>query len=113
MIMKPVDFAMEEIGIKEWKEGSNPRIIEYHAVTTLGAKDDAIPWCASFVSWCIEKARLKGFNVPSSTRSAAARSYLKWSKSSLKNPQYGDVCIFQRGQSAARTGSMDADVYHP
>jgi uncharacterized protein (TIGR02594 family) len=38
-------------------------------------RDDETPWCAGFVGHCLETA-----GVPS-TRSAAARSYLKWGTS--------------------------------
>lgn len=65
--------ARKELGVKE-RQGSddNPRIVEYHSVTTLRATDDEVPWCASFVGWCLAQA---GYNH---TRSAAARSYLTY-----------------------------------
>jgi uncharacterized protein (TIGR02594 family) len=68
----------------------NPRILEYHKVTDLSATDDETPWCASFVSWCIEMAGGK------STRSASARSYLGWGVP-VDVPQVGDVVVLRRG----------------
>jgi uncharacterized protein (TIGR02594 family) len=97
--VNPIDFAIDELGVVEWAHGSNPRILEYHSTTSLAAKDDAIPWCASFVSWCIDKAVRKGWKGPHSIGSASARSWLRWSVSSKKNPKFGDLCVFQRGKS--------------
>lgn len=48
--------------------GSNPRIEQYHAAVGPAATDE-VPWCASFVGWCLE---VSGFR---SSRSPAAISY--------------------------------------
>lgn len=50
----------------------NPRIIEYHASTSLKAKDDETAWCSSFVNWCVTKAGFKG------TNNAGAASWVSW-----------------------------------
>jgi uncharacterized protein (TIGR02594 family) len=50
----------------------NPQILKYHATTTLRASADEVPWCASFVGWCLQEAGL------ASSRSAAAASYAFW-----------------------------------
>lgn len=50
----------------------NPRIVQYHATTTLKATDDETPWCSSFVNWCVTQAGLTG------TNSAAASSWKYW-----------------------------------
>lgn len=73
--------------------GSNPRIVEYHQVTTLRAQDDATPWCASFLSWVLEQAGVR------STRSARAKSYLDWG-SALDHPRLGAIVVFHRGSGA-------------
>lgn len=52
----------------------NPRIIEYHATTTLKATADETPWCSSFVNWALKQSNIKG------TNSAAAISWMKWGK---------------------------------
>jgi len=70
----------------------NPRILEYHACTTLKATDDETPWCSSFVNWCMYHA---GF-MP--TRSAAARSWLDWGLR-LTEPVQGCIVVFRRGSS--------------
>lgn len=70
-------IATEEIGQTEISgDQNNPRIIQYHASTTLHAAADEIPWCSSFVNWCLREAGIKG------TRSAAAASWLTWGKPS-------------------------------
>jgi uncharacterized protein (TIGR02594 family) len=66
-------MARGELGQKELKGAEdNPRIREYHAATTMGAKPDEVAWCSSFVNWCLAKAGLHG------TRSAAAASWVEW-----------------------------------
>lgn len=70
----------------------NPRILEYHATTTLPdgiAGEDETPWCSSFVNWCIEEAGVGG------TDSAAARSWLTWG-TALAEPRKGAVVVFRR-----------------
>ena len=88
--MSPYEMAKGELGVKElpgWEH--NARILEYHSMTGLGAKDDETSWCAAFVSWCIEKSGLK------SMRSARARDYLKWGVAC--EPEEGCVVILSRG----------------
>lgn len=72
-----LDIAKAELGVKEIPgKKHNERILEYHKATSLESTEDEVPWCSSFVSWCLEKA-----GVPS-TRNAWARSYLAWGKRS-------------------------------
>jgi len=66
-------IAKKERGVKEVVGmNDNPRIIEYHSVTTLRGTEDEIPWCSSFVCWCLQQAGYKH------TKSAAAKSYLDY-----------------------------------
>lgn len=86
-------IARNEIGQKEVVgKKSNPRIVQYHQATTLKATDDETAWCSAFVCWCLELAGEK------STKSAAARSYLKWGKA-IKDFPVGAVVVLQRGTS--------------
>ncbi|HTF97346.1 MAG TPA: TIGR02594 family protein [Cellvibrio sp.] len=86
-------IATKEIGQKEVVgKGSNPRIIKYHASTTLKAKSDEIPWCSSFVNWVIKEAGMQG------TNSAAAASWLTWGeKSSAKT---GAITVIRNANAA-------------
>lgn len=72
-----MDIARKEIGQKEIVgHHDNPRILAYHATTTLKATDDETPWCSSFVNWCLKKSGIKG------TDSAAAKSWIHWGEPS-------------------------------
>jgi hypothetical protein len=66
-------IAMREQGQAEIKgPAANPRIIEYHAATTLRARSDETAWCSSFANWCMQQAGIPG------TKSAAAISWMHW-----------------------------------
>ena len=85
-------YAWMELGQKEIAgDADNPRIIEYHSATTLKATDDEVPWCSSFVNWCMRKAGLVG------TGSAAARSWLTWGVDGVL--EYGEVAVISRGSN--------------
>lgn len=97
------NIAQQELGTVEYAgPAHNPRIIEYHATTTLKAPADEVPWCSSFVNWCIKDAGLAG------TNSAAARSWLKWGKK-LTKPKRGCIVIYSssRGPASGHVGFFD------
>lgn len=82
-------IALLELGQKEVSGSkSNPKIIEYHKQTSLKAKDDETPWCASFVNWCLGRAGIKGNN------SARAKDFLKWGTAGTG--EIGDIAVFNR-----------------
>ena len=84
------DAAVNEIGQKEIKgDDDNPRIIEYHKATTLRATQDEVPWCSSFVNWCLQQAGYTG------TRSAAAASWLAWG-THIVEPVKGCIVVVSR-----------------
>lgn len=94
--------ALAEVGQREVPgAGANPRIVEYHAATTLRATSDEVAWCAAFVSWVLERA---GFR---STRSAAAASYCDWGEPSLA--RRGSIVVLHnpaaRGSNLTRSGN--------
>ncbi|WP_269585328.1 TIGR02594 family protein [Roseibium sp. Sym1] len=93
-------IALEELNTTEFSgDDHNPRIIEYHSTTTLKARADEVPWCSSFVNWCVEQAGLAG------TKSAAARSWLQWG-AGLAHPQKGCIVVFSssRGPTSGHVG---------
>lgn len=91
-------IAMSELGQKEYEgAASNPRIVEYHSVTTLKATDDETPWCAAFVNWVLHEA-----GEPT-TDSAAALSFIKWG-TRVTEPAYGDLVIFDHGHGRGHVG---------
>lgn len=93
MIPKWLTIAEGELGVSEIHGAlNNPRIVDYHKTTTLKASTDEVPWCASFVGWCLEAAGI------TPTHSAAARSYMNWGKELLK-PEFGCIAVLRRGPS--------------
>ncbi|MBD1208519.1 MAG: TIGR02594 family protein [Ignavibacteria bacterium] len=87
------DIATYELGTAEiFGDTHNSRIVEYHAATSLRATSDEVPWCASFVNWCLKKATITG------TNSARARSFLTWGVAvSLEEAERGDIVVLSRG----------------
>lgn len=83
--------AFYEIGQQEWKDPGkeNPRIVNYHAHTTLRATTDEVPWCSSFCCFVMETNGIK------STNSAASLSWLNWGRE-LETPKRGCIVIFDR-----------------
>lgn len=82
--------ALGELGQRELPgHNQNARIVAYHQATTLKATEDEVPWCSSFVCWCLDQAGLP------STRSAAAASYNVWGRP-VAAPARGVVLVFTR-----------------
>lgn len=84
-------IARQELGETE-DDGAadNQRIVAYHASTSGGAAPDAVPWCASFVNWCLEQADLSGSD------SKLARSWLGWGEP-INEPRLGCIVVLERG----------------
>lgn len=68
----------------------HPRILTYHSSTTLRATADEVPWCSSFVNWCMVAVGEPG------TDSARARSWLHYGVP-LRVPALGCVVVLKRG----------------
>lgn len=104
--MKPhwLEIAEKEIGVHEVKGGENPRILEYHAATSLHAREDEIPWCAAFVNWCLKQADVWG------TNSAAAISFASWGVK-LTEPKEGCIVVIRQRKSGTdqATGSSSGN----
>ncbi len=109
--MRWLDYAEGELGQRELRGAShNPRILQYHATTTLGVwgrSRDETAWCSSFINWCFTKAGVQG------TDNALARSWASWGeKVPLGDWQPGDVIVIKRRKKGSdrRTGSRGG--YH-
>ena len=88
-----LQVAKKEMGVLEIPgEEHNERILLYHDYTTLDASTDEVPWCSSFVNFCIAKCDL---SLPY-TRSARARSWLLWGQQQ-SIPAYGCIVVMKRG----------------
>jgi uncharacterized protein (TIGR02594 family) len=89
-----LEIAERELGVSEVSGSKhNPRIVEYHKTTTLAAVEDEVPWCASFVNWCLKEAGIKGSGL------ASARSFLQWGYPVDKFTK-GAIVIFKRGSKS-------------
>lgn len=91
-----VRVAFGEVGVVEYTQPgkSNHRIERYHEITRAGVADDQVPWCSSFVSFCLEMAGVV------STKSKAAISYGGW----------GDVCGIDKFGCVILFGKSDPDA---
>lgn len=100
LIEKAYKSALEDLNL-DWNEKDGPEsnklITEcYKAVDGLGnpemIDDSKTAWCSCYVNKKIQDVGGKG------TRSAAARSWLRWGQE-VKEPRVGDIVIFKRGNS--------------
>lgn len=86
-----LEIASHELGVCEIVGlDNNKRILQYHSETSLKATTDEIPWCSSFVNWCMKQSMIKG------TYSASARSWLNWGYPC--EPINGCIVILKRGK---------------
>jgi uncharacterized protein (TIGR02594 family) len=87
-----ISIAEDELGTEEdtIDNKHNPRIIEYHATTTLKAKEDETAWCSSFVNWVMEKSGYAG------TNSASSHSWKNWGDG-LSKPAIGAIAFIDWG----------------
>lgn len=97
---KIIDFTNTWMPIAEREKGqievsghtNNPKIIAYHATTTLKAKTDEVAWCSSFVNWVLKEAKIAG------TDSAAAISWTSWGEKTIAKS--GAVTIIRNTKAA-------------
>lgn len=97
---KWIAVARKYVGTKEVPgSGNNPVIIRWWQAIKSAIRDDLSPWCAGFVGGVLEEAGIV------SSRSAAARSYLKYG-SKLSDPCYGCIVVFWRGSPSGWSGHV-------
>ena len=83
--------ARSQMGVSEVPgSGNSKQVLEYHATTTLKATQDSVPWCSSFVNWCMEQAGYRG------TKSAAAASWLSYGSECGEFKPHGSIVILKR-----------------
>lgn len=93
-------IALGEQGQREIAgAAANPRILEYHATTTLRATSDEVAWCSAFVNWVLV---LAGYRA---TKSAMARSWLGGGER-VSQPEYGDIVVFRRPGGGPQAGHV-------
>jgi uncharacterized protein (TIGR02594 family) len=95
-----MDVALSEAGVKNFAVGSsNPRVEEYHRSVTAALWNDKIPWCSTFLHWCMQQAGVPG------TKSGLARSWLNWG-TPLSAPKYGCIVVLWREQPDSAKGHV-------
>jgi uncharacterized protein (TIGR02594 family) len=97
-----LSVAWGEVGQHEVAgKASNPRVLEYHATTSLHAEADEVAWCSSFVNWCMRKAGGRG------TGSAAAASWCTWGVAC--EPRLGAVVVLHNAAAAGTSLSSSGN----
>lgn len=95
-----LDHARAYLGLREIPgRAHNPKIINWWRKIRMGFSDDETPWCAGFVGGVLEECGIR------SSRSAAARSYVKFGKK-LSKPAYGCIVVFWRGKRTGWSGHV-------
>lgn len=88
------ETAKADLGVWEWAEGDNPRVLAYYREAGVPQARDEVPWCAAFVGAVLARCGVQG------TGSLLARSYESWGRSvPLQEAQPGDVVVLSRGAS--------------
>lgn len=97
-----IAVAKEEVGVKEIAgKDHNPKIIEYHSLTSGKFQDDETPWCSSFVNWVMSQVGIKG------TNSAGAYSWKDWGQK-LDKPAYGSLAVVVNKNGTGHVGFVVA-----
>jgi uncharacterized protein (TIGR02594 family) len=97
---KWIDVARGYIGSREIKGAKhNLHIVRWWQAIKSTIRDDEQPWCAAFVGGVLEECGIQ------SSRSAAARSYMKWGKN-LVTPALGCIVVFWRGSPKSWSGHV-------
>ena len=92
--------AREYIGLREIVGPKhNAIILRWWEAIKAPFRDDETPWCAGYVGGVLEAEGIK------STRSAAARSYLKFG-TALPAPAVGCIVVFWRGKPSGWSGHV-------
>lgn len=88
--------ARGELGVSEIRGRQHEaRVLDYHASTSLRARNDETAWCSSFVNWSMAEGGVRG------TGSARARDWLSWGQTVPREAAQvrpGDVIVFPRGK---------------
>ena len=115
------DIAEKYIGTEESPRGSNcgPVVNKFKAATTLDPKGDW-PWCAAFVSFCVQKLVKESDteSIDAPPLLAAAYSFEGWGKKNNAlvftpketkyTPTRGDIVIFNFSHVGIVTGKESA-----
>src|SRR6188768_2765602 len=92
MIPAWYQVGLEELGQAEAPgKRENPRIAKYHSYTGLAAVSEVVPWCGSFIAYCMATAKIPYRR----STAASAADWLQWGRP-LKTPILGAVGVKAR-----------------
>lgn len=98
-----ISVARKYVGLKEVQgPQNNPKIGEWLAKLKLGWRDDATPWCGTFLGGVLIESGLESKVVAGP---AGAQSWLKLPVK-LDKPAYGCVVVFWRGKPTSGLGHV-------
>lgn len=106
---RPIDVARAELksNVSEIPgTANNPRIVLYHSTTNGGAAPDEVPWCSSFVNFCVEQAGLRGTD----NKWAMSWHDARWGTDVTGTPAEGDIAVFERREGSASGKQMGGHV---
>lgn len=92
--------ARGEIGVKESPAGSNN--VRYNTWYYGRTVSGNYPWCAAFVSWCLDKADISGFKHAYTPTGAQLFQQAKRWHGRTATPKPGDVAYFDFPDSTFR-----------
>ena len=107
-VLTPYQIAKAELSF-DLREVSairgNPRVVTFHNSTgaSVGVRDD-VPWCASFVNYCVKQAGLSG------TNSQWALHWDGWGRDVTETPREGDIAVFERGKNGGHVCFVVEDL---
>jgi hypothetical protein len=103
------EVAATQVGVREKSRNMAPELQKYWDATTYKAgMRNREPWCAAFVSWCVQEAdrRMDALSFPVPPRFSAVADYLPWAaredvgaltfspRDQVYRPQAGDLAVF-------------------
>ena len=102
---QPIDVARAEmnLGVTEIPGVSNPRILLFNSTTEGGPENSDVPWCSSFVNYCVEQ--IPALRPGTDSKAAMSWHVQHWHQDVTTSPKEGDIVVFER-----RQGSRDGPV---
>lgn len=109
--MKPLDFAIAEIGKEEIPRGSNWGEHVQKYLKTIGINFPA-SWCMAFMYWCFEEwENISGHENPLVKTGGVLHQWnqipAKYKFSNLIMPEPGDIFIMDHGKGLGHTGMVE------
>ena len=105
-----IEIAESQLGVNERTKNSGPEIDEYLKFVGLGP---GFPWCAAFVSWCVDQCKKKGHPTDFKYSAGVLVMWRANAPYRVPAPKPGDVFIMDFGRGKGHTGivtSVDGNI---